>query len=818
MQTYSFSQVVGLSILVLVVLDFLRNQARNGVIHVSDFPVYVFVLLGRILDTLVAVIFGLFTKNWGQISPLKRSWTQAISIVPVTRNDSDRTMEKEWLTWGRQKRPILTHTLERSGAHIFVERSKLPGQKPFHVSKDSATTPAPKVKTLDFQVGYSAEHQEVHFIPQYYYGVDPSLRSSMRQRIDDGTIAVAFGVASRNVSFVERDGQEAIVVKVGATTVPPSSLLPPIPKAGKGQVVQSLAPEEMDLSPLSENLPPLTIFDQPKAKKQESRDTAEMVLQAFSRLSIGVDSSGVSRFRHVKTVIGPAITQVIFQSAGLKISSLTREGENIAAELGIQGSVRISAVPGMPGCFGVEVPNEQRGIVTLLEMVASPEFRKSKSALPLCIGVTINGKPLIADLAKLPHLLVAGATNQGKSVGLNAMILSLVLRHLPSELKLIMVDPKAVELTVYEDLPHLLAPIATEPKDAMQLLDGMVNEMERRYSLLRSKKARNIREYNDKVSSQGQLPYVVGIIDEYADLIMGAKSTGKDLETAIARLGQKARAAGLHLILATQRPTADIVTGLIKANMPGRLAYKVASTVDSQVILDRPGAESLTGMGDLLLLGPTDPEPVRAQGPLVTDEEIERLVDFWHMNYASEKPKNETFTPERVNEDPNDQLKPINLDKQERESSNPACTDKVMDLPSVNQARDKEILPKGQEKEIPNIPEVCIVEGSRGHMVNLGIPSKPKSLSMTKDAWAVLYGCSVRIIVKDRAPRREYLKARLNIKTDLAQSLMQFMEAGKLISPYKGPNAPRQIYVSLEQVDKVFPEGIFSMNKYTSLS
>jgi S-DNA-T family DNA segregation ATPase FtsK/SpoIIIE len=502
MGTYSVNQILGLGLFVIVFLDFIRSSARNGVIHFADFPVHLFILFGRVLDTIVALIFSLFTKNWRQLSLIKKTWSQTTSFLPSVNNGLDRNSEKEWINWGRQKCLILNHTLERSGAHIFVEKNKLPGQQPFHVSKNNPNTPVPKVKTLDFQIRYSAEHQEVHFVPQYFYGVDPSLRSAMRQRIDDGTLAVAFGVAARHVSFVERHGHEAIVVKVGETTVQKTSLPPPIPKAGKGPVVQQLVPEDVDLTPISKHLPPLTIFNRPKVKKQESRDTAEVVLQAFCRLNIGVDSSGASKFRHVNTVIGPAITQVIFLSSGLKISALTREGENIAAELGIQGSVRISAVPGMPGCFGVEVPNEQRGIVTLQEMVASPEFRQSKSALPLCIGVTIIGKPLIADLTKLPHLLVAGATNQGKSVGLNAMILSLVLRRLPSELKLIMVDPKAVELTVYEDLPHLLAPIATEPKEAIQLLNGMVSEMEARYSRLRSKKTRNIGEYNEKVPPQ----------------------------------------------------------------------------------------------------------------------------------------------------------------------------------------------------------------------------------------------------------------------------------------------------------------------------
>ncbi|SPF54087.1 DNA segregation ATPase, FtsK/SpoIIIE family (fragment) [Candidatus Desulfosporosinus infrequens] len=249
--------------------------------------------------------------------------------------------------------------------------------------------------------------------------------------------------------------------------------------------------------------------------------------------------------------------------------------------------------------------------------------------------------------------------------------------------------------------------------------------------------------------------------------------------------------------------------------MPGRLAYKVASSIDSQVILDRPGAESLTGMGDLLLLGPSDPEPIRAQGPLVTDEEIERVVAFWRKNSSTEVKNDVVSFTDSLNETPRDNLKEIRLVKQLPSKNIQTHTDDVINLPSNYDLDNKESMVK--VPEIPNIPEVFIVEGKRGHMVNLGIPPKPKALNMKDNAWAVLYGYSVRIVVRDQAPRREYLKTLLNIKTDVAQSLMQFMEARKIISPYKGPNSPRQIFISMEQVEKVFSESTFSMHKYTDL-
>jgi len=803
---YTVEQVIKLAILTLILLDFIKESSKQGRINIADFPVYLFVLLGRILDTLTAALVGLFTFNWAPLVAIKGSLGHFKTVsYKDTYPTQNRAVEAYWLKWGNQRRHILTQTLERSGAHIMVEKNKLPGYRSI---KTQPSEHIPVVQTIDFSIRYSVTDNEVHFVPVYYFGVDPSLRSAIRQRVEDGTISVAFGVTINHVFFCERNGQEVIAVKVGTQeqqTLPPQ----------KPATVQQQKPvEPLNLDPLGEGLPSLSMFQSPKPKQTQKEDVAKLIIDAFNRLNLGVDSSGQSKFRFQESIFGPTITQVIFRTpSGVKITQLAREGENVAAELGITGSIRITAVPGMPGCVGVEVPNRQRGLVTIQEMVASPEFRQSKVAIPICIGMTLHGKPLVADLAKLPHLLIAGATNQGKSVGLNTMIISLLIAFTPDRLKLIMVDPKAVELTVYEDLPHLLAPIATEAKEAKLLLHHMVDEMEHRYSLMRAKKARNIIEYNSKVKSGEKLPYIVGIIDEYADLMMGAKSESKDLEVAVVRLGQKARAAGLHLILATQRPTANVVTGLIKANMPGRLAYKVASSIDSQVILDRPGAESLTGMGDLLLLGPTDPEPIRAQGPLVTDEEIERMVAFWRKDNATEVKNDEVSFPDSLIETPGDNPKEIRLVKQLPIKTNQEHPD-VLGLPPNH---DSERDPSVNVPDISPIPEVFIVEGKRGHMVNLGLPPKPKTLNIKGDAWAVLYGYSVRIVVRDQAPRREYIKTLLNIKTDVAQSLIQFMETRKIISPYKGPNAPRQIFISMEQVEKVFPESSFSMHNYTNL-
>ncbi|WP_434510051.1 DNA translocase FtsK [Desulfitobacterium sp. AusDCA] len=892
MKSLNPHEIIELLILMLLIGDFLRVSAKKGSINILDFPAYLFLLLGRLLDTFVGAATSFLKRDQTLFDKTLKNWGRYEFVHPIENSHSpiNQDMERFWLQWARRNIPVLLQTLERSGAKIMVEHYKLPGN---HNFSPTQTQKNPNwVRTLDFEVAFLSSATEIWFIPKYFFGVDPTLRTAIRSRVEDGTIAVALNISKDQVHFGEKNGQEIIAVRVGEeesriSTTPLSTgqvSVPPIlnPNLLSSSVIEN-APYEiqkisLDIKPIREGLPPLSLFQSPKKKPIQTDDAAQLIMEAFNRLGIGVEKDGPSKFQYLQSIVGPAVSQIIFHMPPrVKMSSLSKEGENIAAELGISGSIRIAAVPGMAGCVGIEIPNKRRGIVTIQEMVASPEFRESSAALPVCVGVTIHNKPLIADLAKLPHLLVAGATNQGKSVGLNAMIVSLILRFSPGELKLMMVDPKAVELTMYEDLPHLMAPIATTAPEANKLLNSMVREMDKRYQLMRKHKARNISEYNPKVNQDQRFFYIVGIVDEYADLMMGAKSggEGKELETAVARLGQKARAAGIHLILATQRPTADIVTGLIKANMPGRLAYKVSSTTDSMVILDRPGAETLTGMGDLLLLGPSDPEPIRAQGPLVTDEEIEKVVAFWSQNQSSHQiPSSEkdnilpgeptslgyhtgsvsslstvsmtTHNKQEALNHPNEQLlhqnfHSLNADKSTLQLK--PIERKVVPLPLTpksgsdfdsdietrpnpyfenSNVQEQHSLPQSNKVislgDIPTIKTDIFIEGRSGKKVNLGLPPKPGQLRMDDKLWALLYGYSVRLIVRDKSPRREYVKMMLNIKTDVAQILIQFMEARGIISPYKGPNSPRQIFVTLDQVEEVYSESFFAMNNYANMT
>ncbi len=286
-------------------------------------------------------------------------------------------------------------------------------------------------------------------------------------------------------------------------------------------------------------------------------------------------------------------------------------------------SIRIQApIPGKD-VVGIEIPNEKIETIYLREILESDIFKKAKSPLTIALGKDIVGAPFVTDLKKLPHLLIAGTTGSGKSVGINAMILSLLYRNTPDELKFVMIDPKMLEFSIYNDIPHLLTPVITEPKKAIKVLNAMVKEMERRYKLMSKLKVKNIENYNAKVDEK--LPYIVIIIDELADLMM---TSGKDVEYSIARLAQMARASGIHLIVATQRPSVDVVTGLIKANLPSRISFKVGQKIDSKVILDQFGAESLLGRGDMLFTPPGSSRLIRLHAPFTTEEEIEKVVEF----------------------------------------------------------------------------------------------------------------------------------------------------------------------------------------------
>jgi S-DNA-T family DNA segregation ATPase FtsK/SpoIIIE len=290
-------------------------------------------------------------------------------------------------------------------------------------------------------------------------------------------------------------------------------------------------------------------------------------------------------------------------------------------------TIRIQApIPGKD-VVGIEIPNETVETIYLRELLDDKLFKSASSPLTIALGKDIVGKPFVTDLKKLPHLLIAGTTGSGKSVGINAMILSLLYKNSPDQLRLLMIDPKMLEFSIYNDIPHLLTPVITKPKQAIVALNNMVAEMERRYELMAESRTKNIENYNEKVKREGgeHFPYIVVVIDELADLMM---TSGKDVEISIARLAQKSRACGIHLIVATQRPSVDVVTGLIKANLPSRISYRVGQKVDSKIILDQMGAESLLGRGDMLFTPPGAPALVRLHAPWATEEEIEKIVEF----------------------------------------------------------------------------------------------------------------------------------------------------------------------------------------------
>ena len=326
----------------------------------------------------------------------------------------------------------------------------------------------------------------------------------------------------------------------------------------------------------------------------------------------------------VRTYSGPVVTTFEFKPlAHIKVSKILNLQDDLAMALKAT-TIRIQApIPGKD-VVGIEIPNEEIETIYLREILEDEVFKNTKSPLAIVLGKDIVGNPFVTDLAKLPHVLIAGTTGSGKSVGINAMILSLLYRNSPDDLKFMMIDPKMLEFSIYNEIPHLLSPVITDPKKAIAGLSSMVKEMERRYKLMSQGKVKNIVNYNEKFP-EDKMPYIVVVIDELADLMM---TGGKDVEYSIARLAQMARASGIHLIVATQRPSVDVVTGTIKANLPSRISFKVGQKIDSKVILDTFGAESLLGRGDMLFTPPGSSSLVRLHAPFTTEDEIETIVEF----------------------------------------------------------------------------------------------------------------------------------------------------------------------------------------------
>jgi len=399
-------------------------------------------------------------------------------------------------------------------------------------------------------------------------------------------------------------------------------------------------------------LPPLSLLDAPE---QKSQNYSIESLEALSRLlEIKLKEFGVE-VRVESVHPGPVITRFEIQLApGVKVSRISNLAKDLARSMAMISVRVVEVIPGKT-TVGIEVPNEDRQIVRFSEVLGSSEYDEAKSPVTLALGHDIGGKPVIADLAKMPHLLVAGTTGSGKSVGVNAMILSVLFKSTPEEARLIMIDPKMLELSIYEGIPHLLCPVVTDMKEAANALRWSVAEMERRYKLMSAMGVRNLAGFNRKVKEAEEagmplydplyrresmddeppllapLPTIVVVVDEFADMMM---IVGKKVEELIARIAQKARAAGIHLILATQRPSVDVITGLIKANIPTRMAFQVSSKIDSRTILDQGGAEQLLGHGDMLYLQPGTGLPIRVHGAFVSDDEVHRVVEAWKQRGA----------------------------------------------------------------------------------------------------------------------------------------------------------------------------------------
>jgi DNA segregation ATPase FtsK/SpoIIIE, S-DNA-T family len=434
----------------------------------------------------------------------------------------------------------------------------------------------------------------------------------------------------------------------------PPKIKPPKAKTEKSEREEKEKQRPLFEAPVTGSLPPLELLD-PNENDPDAGYSKEALEGLSKLLELKLADFGITA-EVVAVYPGPVVTRFEIQPApGVKVSRISNLAKDLARSLAVISVRVVEVIPGK-SVVGIEIPNEHREIVNFRDVLASKAFDQSKSPLTLALGHDISGLPVVADLAKMPHLLVAGTTGSGKSVGVNAMLLSLLYKASPSDVRLMLVDPKMLELSVYDGIPHLLTPVITDMKDAANGLRWCVAEMERRYKLMASLGVRNLAGFNRKVEDAEKagkpiddplwipdpilaltdeeqtppplekLPAVVVVIDEFADMMM---VVGKKVEELIARIAQKARAAGIHLVLATQRPSVDVITGLIKANIPTRIAFQVSSKIDSRTILDQGGAEQLLGHGDMLYLPPGSGVPTRVHGAFCSDEEVHRVVADW---------------------------------------------------------------------------------------------------------------------------------------------------------------------------------------------
>lgn len=499
-------------------------------------------------------------------------------------------------------------------------------------------------------------------------------------------------------------------------------------KENKTQAVLQLEHNTITKEDENYEAPPIELMKQGTTKsnkggKKAYTDTALKLQKTLYSFGVSAKVENVS--------VGPAITRYELKPAeGVRVSKIAKLSDDIALNLAAE-SIRIEApIPGKQA-VGIEIPNIEKEIVQLRDILESDAFIDAKSSLSMGLGKNIAGDAVIADIAKMPHMLIAGSTGSGKSVCINTLITSILYKSKPSEVKLLMVDPKVVELSVYNGIPHLLIPVVTDPKKAAGALAWAVQEMENRYQLFAAKGVRDLKGYNVAVEGQelGKLPQIVIIIDELADLMMVA---AKDVEDAICRLAQKARAAGMHLVIATQRPSVDVITGIIKANIPSRIAFAVSSQIDSRTILDMAGAEKLLGKGDMLFYPIGASKPVRVQGSFVSDKEVENIVGFIKSN--GEVKYNEDIIDQIENANKSDREKDEEMD--EEDDADPFLKDAIECVIDVGQASTSFIQRRFKVgyaragRIIDQMTARGIISGYAG--------SKPREVLMSKERWQEL--------------------------------------------------------------------------------
>lgn len=642
---------------------------------VSDLAVSLLSVLGSSLVLFALLLFGLtllLEMGWGtvlervgqkvvksteSVLPQQEETAASLDLSDDELSKAEATLQRDYIKdqFEEQVPPLVNDRIEPS----FSDSAKPTTIEEKFASRFSATG------VTDTAENKEPAAEEVPLVRPKHTRQESNVEQSFEEQIDTETGEILTASEPVHVEPLQQVAQEPEVVRPVSTPAPvaapavaedtkPQVKIVPLSETHKPMQDKELGLDEVGAPKRkpARKIPPLELLDPPELNTDTGYSPDE--LEQMSRLL----ESKLKDFGVIAEVVevnpGPVITRFEIQPApGVKASKITNLAKDLARSMAVT-SVRVVEVIAGKSVVGIEIPNESRLTVHLSEVLSSKPYLSAGSKVTIGLGNDIAGNPVVANLAKMPHLLVAGTTGSGKSVGVNAMLLSLLFKATPEEVRLILVDPKMLELSIYEGIPHLLTPVITDMKDAASGLRWCVGEMERRYRLMAKMGVRNLAGFNDKIEEarkKGEplldplwnaeehgepfgtpapelepLPYIVVVIDEFADMMM---IVGKKVEELIARIAQKARAAGIHLILATQRPSVDVITGLIKANIPTRIAFQVSSRIDSRTILDQSGAEHLLGWGDMLYLPAGTSLPNRVHGAFVSDDEVHRVVEAW---------------------------------------------------------------------------------------------------------------------------------------------------------------------------------------------